>query len=100
MMSSQTRQAPGRRSAFEVKMEILRVTAVGRSKPTRIMYKSNTSWAILQRNLESLVTGGFMLKSGEPSMVEYSITERGMAVLHEYDRVIDQTMGYVKEVRA
>ena len=99
-MSSEDRPASGRRSAFEVKMDILRATSAGHAKPTRIMYKSNTSWAILQRNLESLRTGGFLLKAGEPPMSDYGITERGLAVLHEYDRVTAQAMGYAREVRA
>jgi predicted transcriptional regulator len=82
-LSSQTRLA-ARRSTFEVKMDILRVAAEGCIKPTHIMYRSNTSWVVLRKNIESLVACGFMQQSGECSRLEYAITERGRAVLREF----------------
>ena len=89
-----------RRSAFEIRMDILRAVGSGGSKPTHIMYSSNTSWAVLQRNLESLLTGGFVLKCGEPSRTEYEITAKGTKVLHEYDRVVSEARGHPIQVQA
>jgi predicted transcriptional regulator len=80
-------------------MDVLKVAAAGSTKPTHIMYKSNTSWIVLQRNLESLVASGFMRQSGEGTRLEYAITERGLAVLHDYTRLVDRTSGSAVEVR-
>jgi len=72
-------------------MDILRATAAGSAKPTHIMYHSNTSWMVMQKNLETLVASGFMRVIGEASRVEYAITERGMDVLRDYASLVDRT---------
>ena len=90
VLSAQSRLA-ARRSAFEIRMDILRVSAEGSVKPTHIMYRSNTSWIVLHKNLESLLVSGFMRQSGEGSRTEYSITEKGREVLHDYVRLVDLT---------
>lgn len=88
-----------RRSAFEIRMDILRVAAEGLVKPTHLMYRSNTSWIVLRKNLESLLASGFMLQSGESSRTEYAITEKGREVLHDYIRLVeDLTMAGPVEV--
>ena len=98
VLSSQTRLA-GRRSALEMRMDILKVAAEGSAKPTHIMYRSNTSWIALQKNLESLVSLGFMRQTGESSRMEYSITERGMQVLRDYASIVDRATAAPQEVR-
>lgn len=88
-----------RRSALEVRMAILKATAGGWSRPTHIMYHSNTSWLILQRNLEALLASGFISLNEGPKP-EYSITERGMSVLHNYEDLVFRTTAQAPEVRA
>jgi len=97
VLSSQSRLAP-RRSAFEIRMDVLRVAAEGSVKPTHIMYRSNTSWIVLHKNLEALLASGFMLQSGECSRTEYTITDKGREVLHEYVRLVDRTTASPAEV--
>jgi predicted transcriptional regulator len=81
-------------------MEILRVAATGCVKPTHIMYKSNTSWTVLQKNLETLVVAGFMQQSGEGTRVQYSITSRGLEVVQAYTNLVDRTASYAVEIQS
>ncbi len=99
VLNTQARPVPTRRSALEIRMDILRVAAEGSAKPTHIMYRSNTSWIVMQKNLESLVASGFMLQSGDSSRVEYAITEKGRDVLRDYVSLVDRTSGESAEVR-
>jgi len=78
----------GRRSALEVTMAIMRATAEGCTKPTTIMYKSNTSWMILKNNLASLVASGFILESHRGAKSTYTVTTKGIAVLKEYLNIV------------
>jgi predicted transcriptional regulator len=87
----QERPATGRRSAFEVRMDILKVASEGCAKPTHIMYRSNTSWIVLQKNLEALTSSGFIRESGVGSKSEYAITESGLAVLRDYANLVTRT---------
>jgi predicted transcriptional regulator len=89
-----------RRSAFEIRMDILKVAAEGSAKPTHIMYRANTSWVVMQKNLEFLVGSGFMQVTSGSSRVEYAITERGREVLRDYVSLVDRTAAYPAEVRA
>jgi predicted transcriptional regulator len=79
-----SKQVAARRSAFEVRMDILKATAGGWVKPTHLMYRSNTSWLILQRHLDALQSAGYVQKTGENPRTEYAITERGLAVVRDY----------------
>jgi predicted transcriptional regulator len=89
-----------RRSAFEVRMDILKAVADGPAKPTHVMYRSNTSWMILQRNFAALLAAGFIKEEGEDTRVEYVITERGAAVLHDYLDLVRKATAGPTEVRA
>lgn len=76
-----TRQAhTSRRSAFEVRMDILKAVADGSAKRTHLMYRSNTSWLILRKNLESLLASGFLAEDKS----QYAITGKGLEVLRDY----------------
>ncbi|HVB95432.1 MAG TPA: winged helix-turn-helix domain-containing protein [Nitrososphaerales archaeon] len=98
VLSAQTRFSP-RRSAFEIRMDILKVVAEGSVKPTHIMYRSNTSWIVLHKNLESLLASGFMQQSGECSRTEYGITETGKRVLHDYVDLVEKTSSLAEVLR-
>ena len=91
LTTTQTRHAQARRSAFEIRMDILRATGTGSAKPTHIMYHSNTSWTVMQKNLEAMVASRFLTVAGDGSRVEYSITERGLEVLRDYASLVDRT---------
>lgn len=80
-------------------MDVLKVAAEGSVKPTRIMYRSNTSWVILQKNLGALLACGFITECGEDPRVEYSITDRGMGVLRDYVDLTRRTMADPGEAR-
>jgi len=69
-------------------MDILRVATAGCTMPTQIMYKSNTSWIVLQKNLESLIAAGFMRQSDDGTRTEYAVTERGVAIVREYFNLV------------
>jgi len=98
VLSSQTRLV-ARRSAFEVMMDVLKVAAEGATKPTHIMYRSNTSWVVLKKHLDSLSASGFIMKNGEGSGVEFTITEKGRAVIHDYMNLVIRTDPHWTEVR-
>jgi len=72
-------------------MDILNAVTAGVTKPTQIMYRSNTSWTVLQDCLESLTQCGFLRRAEEHSRTEYTATDRGFAVVHDYLRLLDVT---------
>lgn len=86
--TGQTRHSANRRSAFEVRMDILKVAMAGCTKPTQIMYRSNTSWMILQKNLESLIASGFIQQSADSSGTVYTVTDRGITVVRDYQNLV------------
>lgn len=73
-------------------MDILKSIGGGSTKPTRIMYESNTSWGILQKNFAALLTAGFIQQTGEDTRPEYGITGRGMTILREYAAIMDMAV--------
>ena len=80
-------------------MDVLKVAAEGATKPTHIMYRSNTSWVVLKKHLDSLSASGFIMKNGEGSGVEFTITEKGRAVIHDYMNLVIRTDPHWTEVR-
>lgn len=85
------RTTQARRSALEVTMAILKATSEGPRKPTHLMYASNTSWIILQRNLHSLLSAGFVRECGPAGRSEYAITDSGFGVLRDFDKLVERT---------
>ena len=77
---------------LEVRMDILKAVADGYRKPTLIMYRSNTSWMILKRDLVLLKTSGFIQESLDRSKPVYAITFKGIAVLRDYRKLVDETI--------
>lgn len=72
-----------RRSRIEIYMGVLQVIRrMGYAGPTRIMYRSNLSYAPLKRILQSLVKEGFVEAVEEPSGRRlYRLTEEGRRAL-------------------
>jgi predicted transcriptional regulator len=71
-------------------MDILRVTAAGPARRTHIMYRSNTSWIILRKNLEELAATGLIRAMGREPRLEYSITDAGIHVLSDYVELLNR----------
>ena len=65
-------------------MEVLTVATSGCGRPTQIMYRSNTSWIMLQGILESLTASGLLRRCLERSKTEYVPTEKGFEVARHY----------------
>ena len=73
-----------KRSRLEMCIDVLQVIKEGCSKPTRIMYGSNTSWNPLCRILEFLVGQGAVAFKTDGERKEYYITEKGEKILEYY----------------
>ena len=89
--TSDKRRPVARRSPFEIRMDVLSVVTSGCTKPTQIMYRSNTSWVVLQKNLEMLTASGFLKQRVENSRTEYVATEKGFDVVRDYNNLIYAT---------
>lgn len=81
----------GRRSRFEIYVDVLAEIKGGTIKPTKIMYGANLSWKPLQKILENLVTQGLIVEirrggKDKRTKVEYGITEKGENVLRYYKK--------------
>ncbi len=81
----------GRRSRFEIYVDVLAEIKGGAVKPTRIMYGANLSWKPLQKILENLVTQGLIVEirrggKDKRTKVEYGITEKGENVIRYYKK--------------
>ena len=79
-------QKRGKRSAFEIYIDVLRVITGGEYKPTRIMYTANLSWKPLMRILNSMIAQG-LINEIEGKRTRYEITEKGRSVLRYLDKV-------------
>ena len=80
-----------RRSKTEIYIDVLSVIKSGESRPTRIMYSTNLSWAPLRKLLESLLDQG-LIESAEKGLEDgrsknlYIITEKGESVLAYFSK--------------
>ncbi|MBI2185027.1 MAG: DUF4364 family protein [Thaumarchaeota archaeon] len=80
----------GRRSKLEIFVDILDTVAKGHEGPTRIMYKANLSWVVLQSALNSLMTNGFLVEESDSKRRVYRLTEKGMQVLNHFRQVKEE----------
>ena len=77
-----------RRSKLEVFMDIIKVVAEEREmKRTRIMYKANLAWNVLDETLESLEKKGLLASRDTPSGAVLTPTTNGLLVLNTYREV-------------
>jgi predicted transcriptional regulator len=83
-----------RRSKTEIYIDVLSVIKNGESRPTRIMYSTNLSWAPLRRLLESLLEQN-LIEAAEVGQDDgrsknlYKITEKGESVLTYFSKCKD-----------
>jgi predicted transcriptional regulator len=90
--SGNPERSQSRRSILQIRMEILKVVMQGFGKPTQIMYKANLSWTVLQSQLKVFVQSGLLKSIEYGNRKKYVITERGIEMIHSYDRVIDEVL--------
>jgi predicted transcriptional regulator len=81
----------GRRSRFEIYVDILKEIKNGSNKPTQIMYGANLSWRPLQDILESLVGQGLIeelegLRKDKRTRRRYILTSKGENVVRYYSK--------------
>lgn len=84
---------PGRRSKFEIYVDILAEIKRGTVIPTRIMYETNLSWTSLMQTLRTLTAYGIILEQsmgGEDKRTKkvYALTEKGENVLNYLNSAI------------
>ena len=78
-----------RRSRLEIYFDILKVISRGVDKPTRIMYKTNLSWAVLQDMFKTLLDGDFIIEELQKNSRRYYITEKGKNALSYHMRSLE-----------
>ena len=77
-----------RRSKLEVFMDIMKVVAEEREmKRTRIMYKANLAWTVLNEALDSMERKGILASKDTPSGVVVTPTEGGLDLLKRFREV-------------
>jgi len=77
-----------RRSKLEVFMDIMKVVAEEREmKRTRIMYKANLAWTVLNDALDSLEKKGILASKETPSGVVVTPTLDGLNLLQRFREV-------------
>ena len=96
--NSEKRHSVPRRSPFETRMDVLTVVTSGCTRPTQIMYRSNTSWIVLQKILESLTGSGLLRQRVERSRTEYVATDKGFDVAREYLDLVRATKAELTSV--
>ena len=77
-----------RRSKLEVFMDIMKVVAEEREmKRTRIMYKANLAWTVLNDALDSMERKGILASKETPSGVVVTPTAGGLDLLKRFREV-------------
>lgn len=72
-----------RRSRFDHYCDVLQVIEWGIEKPTRIMYKANLTYKMLQNIVTTLVHNRFIREEISGTKKRYYITRKGKNVLHQ-----------------
>ncbi len=77
-----------RRSKLEVFMDIMKVVAEEREmRRTRIMYKANLAWKVLNEALDSMERRGILVSQETPSGVFVRLTPSGKETLDRFCQV-------------
>ena len=81
----------GRRSRFEIYVDILTEVMNGSSKPTKIMYGANLSYKPLKKILQSMLDQGLIeeiagTSKDKRTKVTYEVTSKGMNVVRYYSK--------------
>ena len=73
---------------MEIYIDILDAVSRGNQRPTRIMFKANLSWLILQDALDYLLSSGLLEERAEKGRRVYGVTQKGLQVLMDFNRVL------------
>jgi len=73
------------RSSLDIVADVLKAASDGAIK-TRILYRANLSYKLLEKYLEVTIRSGFLQNSSE----SYKLTESGKAFLEKYNRFHDR----------
>ena len=73
-----------KKSRFKIYLDILKIIERGVEEPTRIMYETHLSWAMLQGMFATLYEGGFIKEVTERNSKRYKMAEKGRNVLSQY----------------
>ena len=81
----------GRRSRFEIYVDILTEVMNGSNKPTKIMYGANLSYKPLKMILQSMLDQGLIderdgTSKDKRTKVTYEVTQKGMNVVRYYSK--------------
>lgn len=96
----------GRRSRFEIILNVLNVIQSGESRLTRIMFEANLSWKICNEVIDSLIEQGLVEsidmektwhKRDKRTHTKYIITGKGQSVLR-YFQNLNTIMGAEKKL--
>jgi predicted transcriptional regulator len=84
----------GRRSRFEIYVDVLTEIMNGAKKPTRIMYGANLSYKPLKNIIQSLLDQGLIEEESKKikdkrTKVEYRLTHKGVNVVRYYSKAKD-----------
>ena len=74
-----------KRERLQLIHDILKVIRDGKKKPTHIMYKANLSHQMLEEYLKDLLSKEFIVVMKHGRAKTYSITEKGLKYVGEYD---------------
>ncbi len=85
----------GRRSHVEITIDILKAVLEGAEAPTRIMYKANLSWIMLQEHLTVALESELLRETQTGSRKKYELTEKGMNLLRSYIKVVEDIQAVV-----
>ena len=73
------------RESLDIVADVLKAAGEGTSK-TRIMYRANLSFSLLERYLELTMTNGFLMQD----QTAYRVTESGKKYLERYNHYLNQ----------
>lgn len=74
------------RSSMQIMVEILRACEVPQNK-TRIMYRTNLSWEMLQKYLSQMQAQGLL--EVHHSQIRYATTEKGVKLIEKWGELTE-----------
>jgi len=86
----------GRRSKFEIRIDILDAISKGNYKPTNIMFRANLSWLVMKEAISDLRSSGLISLRLDRGASRYTLTEKGLVVLNDYTRLRREVTSVIK----
>jgi len=77
-----------KRSSNQIKIDILKICRTPQ-RITHIMYKTNTYYNRLKKDLTELIKKGMLTKTQNSKAIFYSTTRKGKDVIKEFEEFID-----------